>query len=133
MRRLLCIPYKGAATKGEVLEAISQLPKRGKEEDGDTWPYLEIRLLETQPEPELLYQVTEALADRAVHFCRIVRVLPENEQTEESEPQFHETLQSLTPIEMAHRVFSNRYNSDMPEEMEKRFKEAEQLSLNTPS
>ena len=133
MRRLLCIPYKGAATKGEVLEAISQLPKRGKEEEGDTWPYLEIRLLETQPEPELLYQVTEALADRAVHFCRIVRVLPENEQTEETEPQFHETLQSLTPIEMAHRVFSNRYNGDMPEEMEKRFKEAEQLSLNTPS
>lgn len=132
LRRLLCIPYKGAATKEEVLEAISQLPKREKDEAGDTWPYLEIRLLETQPEPELLYQVTEALQDRAVHFCRIVRVLPENEKTEDAVPQSHETLQSISPIEMAHRVFSGRYNSEMPAELEKRFKEAEQLSLNTP-
>ena len=133
MRRLLCIPYNGAATKEEVLDAIEQLPKRGKNEEGDTWPYLEIRLLEMQPEPELLYQVTEALADRAVHFCRIVRVLPESEKAEDTAPQYQETLQSLSPIEMAHRVFSNRYNGDMPEELEQRFKEAERLSLNSQS
>lgn len=133
MRRLLSIPHKGAATKEEVLDAIAQLPKRGKGDEGDTWPYLEIRLLETQPEPELLYQVTEALSDCAVHFCRIVRVLPESEQTEDTVPQYTETLQSLTPIEMAHRVFSSRYNGDLPEELEKRFKEAERLSLNSPS
>ena len=130
LRRLLCIPHKGAATKSEVMEAINQLPKREKNEEDTTWPYLEIRLLETQPSPELLYEVTEALADRAVHFCRMVRILPESEK-EENTPQQHETLQSLSPIEMAHRVFNNRYNGEMPPELENRFKEAERLSLNS--
>ena len=133
LRRLLSIPHQGAATKGEVLDAINALPKREKNETNDTWPYLEIRLLETQPEPELLYQVTEALSDRAVNFCRIVREVPEQEHPDDGMPHTYETLQSLSPIEMAHRVFASRYNGEMPAELETRFNEAERLSLNTPS
>ena len=132
LRSLLCIPNKGNATTQEVFDAISTLPKREKNDNGDSWPYLEIRLLEKQPEPTLLHNVTEALADRAVHFCRIVRELPASEKETEIR-QHSETLQNLSPIKMAQRVFAHYYQEEMPPEMESRFKKAEEISLNPHS
>lgn len=129
LRRLLAIPYQGNATEAEVLEAIGNLPRREKDESDESWPYLEIRLLEDQPSPNLLHQVTEALADKSVHFCRMLRELPEREKAELGGQR--ENLQALTPLEMARKVYENRYHGDMPEELVTRFMEAEELSTAT--
>ena len=132
LRRLLCIPHQGAATKEEMFDTISQLPKREKGDNGDSWPYLEIHLLEKQPEPSLLHDVTEALSDRAVHFCRIIRELPPEEH-EERQLSHKETLQSISPLEMARRVFTNYYQDELPEALESRFKKAEEICMHHPS
>lgn len=123
LRRLVSIPDHGAASPQDVLDAISALPDRKKKDDGDTWPYLEIRVLETRPEPTLLNDITLALTDKAVRFCRIKRETPAP-TNEETHNETIETLQTLTPEEMAQRIFHSRYKEDMPAEMLERLRQA---------
>ncbi len=124
LRSLVSIPSQGAATPQAVFDAIAALPRREKGDAGNDWPYLEIRVLETQPQPGLMHEVAEALADRAVRFCRMVRELPAASASTSDSIKSLDSLRALSPLEMAHRVFSSRYGEQMPQEMERRFKEA---------
>ncbi len=123
MRRLLSIPETGAAEPQTVLEAIAGLAVRGKDDDGSEWPYLEIRVLESQPQPSLMHEVSIALEDKAVHFCRMVRELPRSDRQPERVNSL-ESLRALSPLEMVRKVFASRYNSPMPSALEQRFSQA---------
>lgn len=132
LRKLLTIPEKGnAASAAEVLQAIAELPKRKKGDLGTQWPYLEIRLAETQPEPTLMHDVTEMLADRAVRFCRMLRALPEAASKADAE---NATLTSwaggmeVPPFQLASDHYRARYGEDMPKALADRFKLAEQAA-----
>ena len=129
-RGLLTIPADGgAASVAQVFDALANLPRREKNDDGATWPYLEVRVKEEQPEPTLMHNVMEALADRAVHLCRVVRVRTANEQDNAARDVLQESGKpSLSPLQMARRAFQNRYGSDMPEALVQRFKTAAQAS-----
>ena len=120
---MLAIPNRGAVRTEAHFDAIAALPQREKNDDGATWPYLEMRVLENQPNPSLLHEATEALADKAVHFCRMVRELPPA-ASEPGKIGSVETLRSIQPIDMAKRVFESRYNTDMPEALQQRFNAA---------
>jgi exonuclease SbcD len=121
-RALLSVPERGAVDADDLLEALRRLPQRDKGDDGTRWPYLEIRVTERRPHPSLMRDVTEALADRAVHFCRMVREVP-NEQPAEALAG-PDILHTLSPHEMAQRIFERRYNAPMPKEMTGRFAQA---------
>ena len=134
LRRLICIPSQGkAGTANEVFNEIAELDKRHKGDDGNYWPYLEVRIEELQPEPTLLHDVMEALSDCAVHFCRMVRVNHSLSLTEnnDSTTLTSETLHSINPLQMARRYFDARYGNDMPQELIDRFKLAEEAAQNT--
>ncbi len=122
LRGLQSIPESGATELDNVLEQISTLPRREKNDDGLSWPYLELRVRESRPQPSMMRQIADALADRAVRFCRIVREWPEV-RPEMAETSMDE-IQRLSPLDMAQRVYKSRYNAPMPEKMEKRFKQA---------
>ena len=125
LRHLMCIPTQGtAASVSEVFDEIAQLPRRAKGDDGADWPYLEIRLEEKQPEPALQHEVCEALADRAVHLCRLLRVRPESPAATASGPQ--PERQALDPLLMANLHFKARYGEAMPEALAERFRQAAQ-------
>lgn len=134
LRSLRCIPAdKGrAASVAEVMNEIAQLPERGKRDDGSNWPYLEIRIEEKQPEPSLMHDVMEALADKAVLFCRMVRVRPtvDEAQNQAAMGLSAEALQSVSPLKAAHDHFRARYGEEMPEALVTRFKQAEETALN---
>jgi len=123
LRRLVSVPESGAASPQEVLAALESLPRRGKDDDGAAWPYLEIRVLEQQPEPSFVNEVNRALEDRAVRLCRIVRELPASE-TQRDERSI-ELLRRITPLEMAQYAYENRYRAPLPPELEARFRRAE--------
>lgn len=131
LRPLQSIPAQGAATPQEVLAALDALPRRRKDDGGDTWPYLEIRVAEQQPEPAFVADVARRIEDRAVRLCRIVRQLPDARRHEEK-PSV-ELLRSVTPREMADSVFAARYGQPMPESMARRFALAEAAALAEPS
>lgn len=120
LRRLISIPSKGAALASEVMKEIERIPERGKGDEGLSWPYLEIRVMETQPEPSLLSEVTAALSTRGVYFCRMLRETSQkNGQKDEKESLA--SLQTLSPLDMAKRIFAGRYGEEMPKELIEKF------------
>lgn len=123
LRKLISIPDRGAVLAGEVIGELERLPKRERGDEGLTWPYLEIRVRETQPEPTLLAEVTQILSERAVHFCRMLRELPSSEK-DATEGGSIADLQTLAPIEMAQRIFKSRYGEAMSDALIEKFKEA---------
>lgn len=127
LRSLVSIPGRGAVLASEVIGELERLPKREKGDEGLTWPYLEICVRENQPEPTLLAEVTQTLSERAAHFCRMLRELP-TADSESDVPTTLSDLQTLEPLEMARRVFRNRYGEDMPQVLVEKFKEAAELA-----
>lgn len=122
LRRLMSIPATGAIGPDDVMAALAALPAREEGDDGAAWPYLDIHVLETQPQPSLMRDVAEALADRAVHFCRMVREVPESKRDATATPP--DALRQMSPLDMAGRVFESRYAQPMPEPLATRFNEA---------
>jgi len=127
-RPLTTLPPRGSARPLEILELINKLPKRAKGETDDTWPYVELKVEESQPEPTLLYQITAALEDKAVHFCRIVRVYQHDLTSTPSPVENLNTLQSLSPIEMADLVYQKQYKTTLPDELKQRLLIAEEAA-----
>lgn len=128
LRRLITIPANArAVSAAEAMQQIAALPKRVKGDMGETWPYLELRIEEKQPEPTLMHDVMEALADRAVHFCRIQRVMPATNAAGKADKQDAPSADALTamqPLDLARRYFESRYNEPMPEPLVTRFEQA---------
>ncbi|MDR1919887.1 MAG: exonuclease SbcCD subunit D C-terminal domain-containing protein [Tannerellaceae bacterium] len=110
--RLLSIPQTPQQLP-EILEAIRLLP------DGEitaTSPYLEVKVLITEPEPSLRFQIEEALKDKSVRLARIASLTPQSEK--EIPPISYEELQSINPIDMALDLFKRRFGGEeMPEAM----------------
>ena len=126
LRTLAALPAKGAARPEEILELVGSLPVRKKGDDGTDWPYLEIRVREERPEPSLLHQVAQALEDKAVHFCRMIRETLQattaagmaTTDNDKAQPQM------LAPLDMARLIFQDIYHKEMPTEMVERFNQA---------
>ena len=129
LRRLLVIP-EGEATVRDVFDAIGNLPKRKKNESGDDWPYLEIRLEMQQTDPNLLHEVNAALMDRGVHFCHMVREWGDKPMV--TSVPHRKSVSVLNPLEMARIIYSSRHHEELPEELVTRFKEAEQSHSDAP-
>jgi exonuclease SbcD len=127
-RPLTTLPARGSARTSEILRMIESLPQRRKNDSGESWPYLELRIEENQPEPTLLYQITTALEDKAVHFCRVVRVY-QRENTLSATHQTTNMLQELSPVEMADLVYKDMYEEPLPEELKQRLIIAEEAAL----
>lgn len=128
LRQLTTLPPHGSATPLDILRMIEKLPKRGRNDEGEAWPYLELKVEEKQPEPTLLHQIITSLEDKAVYFCRVVRVY-QQDHTATTAHKTSNTLQTLTPIEMADLIYQDKYNSPLPDELKQRLLIAEEYSL----
>lgn len=123
LRRLLRLPEHGSATIHEILDLVARLPQRKGETCSDAAPYLELCVREQQPEPTLVNDLLRALADRDVHFCRVMRDLPDARR-KAGEPETRPDVATLTPLALAEEVFSLRYGSPLPPALKERFMEA---------
>ena len=108
--KLLSIPPLSLA---EVLSEIEQLP------DGEvceTSPFLEIKVLITEPEPSLRVQIEKALEGKAVRLARVEAKMCGSES--EQRTISYEELQKINPLDMATDIFKRKYGGDaMPETM----------------
>ena len=110
---MLIIPAE-AKTLPEVLIVIGCLPPG---EITDRSPFLEIKVLITEPEPSLRYQIEEALRGKSVRLARIVAVTPERERQADKILTYEE-LQNLQPLDIAMDVFRQKYGGEeMPDVM----------------
>lgn len=111
--KLLNIP-KEPKPLNDVLNEIAQLP------DGDiqqSSPYLEVKVLITEPEPSLRHQIEEALKNKSVRLARIAAVTPYIEG--EVKAITYEELQTINPMDMAVDIFKRRFGGEnMPDTMQ---------------
>ena len=96
----------------EVLMELKNLPEG---EITDTSPYLEIKILITEPEPSLRSRIDEALKGKSVRFARIATVTPERKL--EETPITLDELLKISPMDMAEKVFAQQYGEQMPSSM----------------
>lgn len=96
----------------EVLAEIATLP------DGEITavsPYLELKVLITEPEPSMRNQIETALKEKAV---RLTSAIPFRvKHNKETKTITYEELKTIHPMEMAEDVFLNRYGNEMPDTM----------------
>lgn len=97
-----------------VLQAVAALP------DGvpdDTAPYLEVKVLVTEPDPSMRHKIEQALEGKRVRLARIVAATPEYKE-EARKFVTYEELQAFRPTDMARDVYRRKYGgNDMPESL----------------
>jgi exonuclease SbcD len=116
--KLLSIPREPMPLR-EVLAEIEKLPNIERLPNGEISfgsPYLEVKVLITEPEPSLRAQVERALEGKAV---KLARIAASTVQREEQARHFtYEELQKIDPLDMATDIFKRRYGGEaMPEAM----------------
>lgn len=118
------IPQQPAPSE-EVIAQLAELPLAGTEgyEDPNRWPYVEVRVLMTEPDPGFRHRVEEVLADKAVRLTSIVPSYPKREDDDTVCPLTYGDLQRIDPLDMLKHAFTNKYGGELPEDIESLFKE----------
>lgn len=110
----------------EVIGLLDNLPIM--DNDLQTVPFLEVRILLDGPEPALRHKVETALAGKRVRLAKIDVKYPAStlEATEFITP---DELSELQPIDVFGKVYQSRYNIDVPNDILQLFKQvAEEIN-----
>ena len=109
------------APPADVLLELQMLPFADKEADRSRWPYVEVQVLLTEPDPGFRHRVEETLADKAVRLTSIVPFYPKKSGQEGLTIQAYSDLRKIEPLKMLQYVFAERYGGELPEELETMF------------
>ncbi len=116
---LLSIPEKAAPIK-DILKAIAALPEGTAD---DFAPFLEIKILITEPEPSLRKQIEDALQGKAVRLARI-KQFSSHAQQGETRILSYDELKEMNPFEMAIDIYAKNYGQEeMSEALQKLLRE----------
>jgi exonuclease SbcD len=103
----LRIPEKGFAKFEDVEKAISELPDV-VDQDRQTWPYLEVRVLLESPQPDLWQQITSRLAEKAVRLLKITTEYTRSEKR--VEPII--SLQEVKPEQLFRQRYAQQFEDE---------------------
>ena len=121
---LMSIPLQGAASPMEVMHQLQLLPEAFLSElDEDEYPYLEVRVQLTEPDPMFTKQVVDMLADKAVRLTRITPVYAQLQPgvSDDEEEEEDNSLQNIDPSQMMRNVFQKKYAELPSSELEDLF------------
>lgn len=111
---LLRVPPRPAPLP-EVLAALGVLPDVPTDaQPDDLWPYLQVRVQLTQPEPGLRAQIEAALAGKAVRLVRIETSLAASAAALAAPPVSLDELGALSPTAFFERLYRHRFNDTPP-------------------
>ncbi len=109
----------------EVLASLQQLTPW--ERDYDTAPYLEVRVIVDGPEPAIRHKVETALAGKNIRLAKIdVRYKTVSTDPEKNTAADRTELNELKPLDVLHKVYQSKYNTSIPEDLEKLFQQVAQ-------
>lgn len=109
------------ALSDEVLLQLATLPVAEAGSDKNSWPYLEVQVLLTEPDPGFRHRVEEVLADKAVRLTSILSSYPKQDEDEAVHPLTYTDLQKIDPLDILRHSFTNRYGGELPDELERLF------------
>lgn len=125
---LLSVPGKPKILE-ETIRELLELP----EADGNekVYPYLQVRVLLTGPEPSLRHQVETAISGKAVRLARIEVSYPAAEKKENLQVAGPEDIKKIQPLEIFRRKYVTKYQTDVPGDLVELFtKVTEELERN---
>jgi len=110
----------------QVLEALRALPDKPETDSACALaPFLEVRVLLTEPAPGFRNEVEEVLTNKFVRLVSIVPSYPKQAgNTEERVLSIHD-LQQIDPLDMIKRTYESKYANALPESLERLFREVE--------
>lgn len=115
---LLRIPIKPEPLE-DVLLQLHQLPEKTNDIQA---PYLEVQVLEIEPEPALRHKIEAVLKFKNVKLARIQRnYAKKNVASSEKIP--HELLDELKPIDVFSKSYFEKYNTEVPEHLMQLFQQ----------
>jgi len=117
---LLRVPNKPAALDA-VLALLSELdlPERPEAE----WPYLQVRVHLTEPEPSLRVQIEATLQGKPVRLARIETSYDRGEEGESAPAVSIDELNALAPADFFTRLYQHRFGQPAPKELLNAFTE----------
>ena len=121
LRQLLSFPDQGAASLADILKLIKQLPSRNKE-DNKRWPYVEIRLQDSETGLTAQNDILNALADKAARLCKLVKVVPP--PTDGNKKKLANSLEQLRnriPLDIALDAYLQATGKEMGDDLIERF------------
>ena len=98
----------------EVITLLEQLPQM--DNNPETIPYLEVKVLLEGPEPALRHKIETALAGKKVRLAKIDVKYPASTQ-ETTQFITQEKLNELQPGDVFSKVYQSRYNIDVPNDI----------------
>lgn len=123
----LAIPVHSVPSKHslieEVLKELAKLPEKG--ENLASAPYLEVRVLEDQPDPSRRYKIEQALKDKHVRLGTI-NVKSANKINQPTQISVQPKLDELTPADIFAKVYTATYNNAVPAAMLQLFNQVTQ-------
>jgi exonuclease SbcD len=110
--KLWSLPFEPKSLN-DIMREIDKLP------DGEVTfhsPFLEIKVLLTEPEPSIRHHIEEALKGKSVKLaCTTPHRLYMDEN--KSKAGISSDLKEIDPMEMAKIVFLSQYGNEMPENL----------------
>lgn len=127
---LLSVPERGAGKPEEVKQLLSDLPTADQQPDRSRWPYLEVNLQLSQPEPNLRHELFELVRNKAVRLCRITTGTARQHTSTPLKqlPTLEGSLSRLSPFDIAQKFYTDRYGTPMTSQLAERFHQAEQMA-----
>ncbi|RRJ90104.1 exonuclease subunit SbcD [Paenimyroides tangerinum] len=118
---LLSVPKQNKILE-EVFFELENLPL--KDENDKNQPYLEVKVLLNEPIPDLKNRIQEIVQTKNVRLARIDTKFPKiNAKTNETELQNEIELHDLQPIHVLNRIYSEKYNEEIPNELDVLFED----------
>lgn len=81
----------------------------------DRRPFLEIKILEDQPQPYMCAQIEDAIKNKAVRLAKITAERPVSTQENNLELKTFQEIKQISPLKMAQKVYTDKYAEKMPE------------------
>lgn len=118
---LVSIPQGMPETSDKVIEQLALLPECDNESPA---PYLEIKVLLTEPEPLLRRQIEDALNGKQARLARIVSTYKQAEGVASEEEILTVGLQDMDPLQIVQKTFEKTYHTAIPDELLELFHQA---------
>lgn len=120
MTQLLSIPEDAPRAENEIMQMLSQLPDKGADAHP---PFLEVRVLISDPDPLLRMRIEEALDNKAVRLARIITVFQSGKEQYTEEEIMTAGLRDMSPLQIARITYEKVYQEEMPSDLEELFTE----------
>lgn len=131
---LMRLPETGSLPLNELLSLLEQLGSADEENNTSTHPFLELRVLEDQPDPTKRQRIEQVLIGRAVRLAaiRVERPDRQGDVVLAGLPNDLADLKSISPEEVLRCVHREKYSTEPEDSVMKVFREILLNEAGTP-